>query len=301
MKNIKIIMKYLSENVAHILSLCDDLANIDEVRLRINKPLVVTKKGLPYILSTQGKYIKNPANSYIIKENDIDYSFKKACNYSWHSYEREISNGFLTIEGGNRVGICGCAVSGINCDEISTLKYISSLNFRVAREVRGCSDKIAELFGGGQLSSLLIVGAPSSGKTTLIRDLTRKLSENYAISLIDERNEISATLKGVAQNDVGINTDIFANYPKKVAIETAIRVMSPQILVCDEISKYDIAYIEQAINCGCKLICTVHSGSIEEVLQKEFIKTLVEKNAFKNIVFLGNKEKTGEVLDIKTC
>ncbi len=308
-KNVHRIINYFPKEISELFLINDEfyLEKIDEIRLRIEKPISVVKKGEVYYLGKNGVISKETANCYKTNRTEMEYIFSKICNYSIHSFEREIKEGFITIDGGNRVGICGTAVTNRNSsneDFITTVKNISALNFRVAREIINSSYEIFNEIFKDNLHSLLIIGKPSSGKTTILRDLARKLAEKYVVSVIDERNELSATLEGIAQNDLGASSDIFSLYPKKIAMEIAIKVMSPNILICDEISYKDYKAIENAMNCGVKIISTIHGNSIEEVLAKPFMKGLLGYKGnsvfgYEYGVLLDGGINTGKIIDIR--
>lgn len=240
---------------------------ITEIRLRANRPAAVSiNNGIRYI-TADGQLTYNPEFGVTADIGDLRTSFEAVCQYSVHSFRREITEGFVTVRGGHRAGFCGTPV--MSGDSIENVKNIGSLNFRIAREVKGCAE---ELFGRAfrdGLCSLLIAGAPSSGKTTLLRDTARLLGKRYRVALIDERGELAAVTNGVPQNDVGINTDVFDGYGKPAGIMTALRVMSPQIIVCDEIgSEEDFKALYQAANSGVCVAATVHASSGEELKRR---------------------------------
>lgn len=270
-------LKKLSEN---------ELLKIDEIRLRSQRPVSLSVGRQDVILDA------------VAEPEDIEHVFKASFSYSLHSYSKELAAGYITTKGGNRVGLCGTAVLSQERYQVDTLKYISSVNIRVARELKGCADTIvSECFSDGPCG-LLLIGAPSSGKTTCLRDICRRLGESYKISLIDELNEISATHKNIAQNDVGRLTDIFVGYPKHVGVSTAVRVMSPRAVVVDEIgSDEDGRALEYALHSGVRLITAVHGVSLEDVLKKPVIKRLVENGAFTKAAVLGADRKP-KVFDI---
>ena len=198
-------------------------------------------------------------------------------------YKRqELAQGYITTKGGNRVGICGTAVTGTNAGhEVDTIKYVSSINIRIAREKRGCAEKLYKTCLQSGASNILIIGPPSSGKTTLLRDVARLLGSHMKISLIDEQNEISFTFRNQAQNDVGSLTDVFVGYPKHTGISTAVRVMSPRAIIADEIgSDEDLEALRYAVHSGVKLITAIHGTSYKEALKKRIVRELADENVF---------------------
>lgn len=246
-----------------------ELEQIDEIRLRVDRPVSLSVGSKDVLLNTMAK------------AEDIEHTFKTSFSYSMHSYSKELSLGYITTRGGNRVGICGTAVITNDKYTVETLKYISSINIRIAREIKGSADEIISKCFPDCLCGVLIIGPPSSGKTTVLRDITRQLGNAHKISLIDELNEISATHRNLAQNDVGRFTDVFVGYPKHLGVSAAVRVMSPRAIVVDEIgSEEDGRALEYALHSGVRLITAVHGGSFEDAEKKPVIKKLLSEGAF---------------------
>lgn len=271
---------------------------IQEIRLRLGKKLTVTLFGKEYFVTCDGRLSVTANEGVDVFFEDIDITYKRAFRNSLHSYHREIANGYITADGGNRIGFCGTAVlNSTDNYSVETVKHISSVNIRIAREVFGAGEDIfAKAFSNGP-SSLIIGGPPACGKTTVLRDLCRILGGKYRLSLIDERNEISASKDGLAQNSVGEMTDIFNSYNKLEGIMTAVKVMSPMILVCDEIgAKGDAAALEYAVNSGVKLIATCHAGSFEEMKKRPGVSKLMKEKVFDYAAILGTGSMCGQLL-----
>ena len=229
-------------------------ADIAEIRLRAGRCAAA--------VTVSGKIIPCSA---LFSEKDIADCFAELCRYSVHSYSREIAEGFITLDGGHRVGLCGTAV--MSGGAVVSVKDISSLNIRIAREVRGCAEELYGRFFAGGLCSLLLAGRPMSGKTTLLRDLSRMLGEKYRVALIDSRNELSASVRGLPTLDVGENTDVLCGYTKSAGIMTALRSLSPDVIICDEIGD-DYDAVEQCLFCGVKVIAAAHAGSLSELSRR---------------------------------
>lgn len=256
----------------------------EEVRIRIGQPICIRNHKKEVFLSS------------IIKTEDILKILENFCNNSIYSVQNEINSGFITIKGGHRVGIVGTCV--FENDSIKNIKYISSLNIRVAREVLGCSTKILSLIiNKKNFNNTLILSPPGCGKTTIIRDMIRQLSNGneicnaYNIGLVDERSEIAAMYRGNPQNDIGRRTDVMNNCHKSIGMKMLIRSMGPQIIATDEIggSKDEEAMFE-AVYSGVKLLLTAHGEKISDVS-----KNIVDSKVFKNIVVLKNVNKPGEL------
>lgn len=270
---------------------------IQEIRLRLARKLTAAVFGKEYFVTENGRLMSDSNNAMDITVEDIDFTYKRALGNSLHSYQREISRGYITTEGGNRVGFCGTAV--LNASEnyrIETIKHISSVNIRIAREVFGAGQNIFQRTFSDGPASLIIAGPPSSGKTTVLRDICRLLGSSTRISLIDERNEISATKCGCPQNSIGATTDVFNSYNKYEGIMTAVKVMSPVVLVCDEIgSKEDAKALEYALNSGVKLIATCHAASYDELKRRPVVSKLIKDKAFDYGAILGTGSMCGQL------
>ena len=230
----------------------------------------------------------------------ITDTFNRLCCYSVHSHLGSIVNGYITMQGGHRAGIVGTAVRN-SMGEVTSIRDISGINIRVSREVIGCSDSIIENLYSNQAVSCIIAGPPSSGKTTVLRDLVRRLSTNvygkaYKISVIDERQEIACMNGGIAQNDIGINSDVLSCYPKKQAIMTAIKTMSPDIIAVDEVGENsEIEAIRLGVNSGVKFIVTIHACDYEEIIFRPQIEMLLNTYSFDKLILLNTGENLGSV------
>ena len=295
------VFDYLSP---HILSAVlnipkTELDSLREIRLRLGRKLTVTAGAKEYYLRSCGSLSLSPQNAVDVSVQDIEYTYTRALKSSFHSFAREITAGYVTISGGSRIGFCGIAVlDPKNSYCVENVKDISCINIRISREITGCADELFNAYFAGAPQSLLIAGPPSSGKTTLLRDLTRQLGDKSTVSLIDERNEIASVFAAKPQNDVGAKTDVFTSYNRFEGIMTAVRVMSPIYLVCDEIgSREDLRALEYAVNSGVRLVATCHGACIKDVCRKPVIKKLLKLGAFDSIVLLGTGKSCGRVID----
>lgn len=264
---------------------------IEEIKLRSNKPLMIKIGQENYVLD------------YIVKQQEILQAFERICENSIYSYRRQICDGYITIRGGNRVGIVGSAV--IDNGQVMNINYISSLNFRIARQKIGCSDSIIEEiidYSNNSIYNTLIVSPPGCGKTTLLRDIIRNISNGIdrigfkgkTVGVVDERGEIAAMYKGIPQNDIGIRTDVVDNMPKPEAMRVLVRSMCPDVIACDEIGSIeDINAIDYAMCSGVKGIFTAHGRNIDEVNQNPELSKLLNKHIFQRIILL-NPEKRGD-------
>ena len=270
---------------------------IQEIRLRLARKLTATVFGKEYFVTPSGRLMTDSTDSVDVTQEDIEFTYRQAFGNSLHSYQREISRGYITTEGGNRIGFCGTAVLNSNEDyRIETVKHISSINIRIAREIYGSGQAIFQKAFSSGPASLIIAGPPSSGKTTILRDICRLLGSSTRISLIDERNEISATKDGCPQNSIGAMVDVFNSYNKYDGIMTAVKVMSPVILICDEIgSKEDAKALEYALNSGVKLIATCHASDYDDLKRRSVISKLLKDKAFDYGAILGVGSMCGQL------
>ncbi len=274
------------------------LSTAQEIRLRVNRPLSIVCPQVTYYLTSNGGLVSTPIKNtmLMVSRADIADTFHNICNYSVYTRQNEIINGFITVQGGHRAGICGTAV--VSDGKITNIRDISSINLRIAREYKGCAEKLYQKIGSFD-KGVLICGAPCSGKTTVLRDLARILSnDNKIVSLIDERGELAGTTTGMFQNDIGM-CDVYDGYKKSEAILQSIRSMAPDIIICDEIgSQDDIKAVEQSVNCGVAIIATLHASSEHEIKQRDNIQKLLKTGAFSKIIFLANKNSPGEIVKI---
>lgn len=263
-------------------------AGLREIRLRAGRAVRLYHGGTEEELSGFGC-----ASPQLLQE-----ILRAVCEDSIHSYARELREGFITLRGGHRVGFCGTAVRGNGT--VETVKYVSGFNFRLARSVYGCADALYQSVCADRLCNLLIIGAPGSGKTTVLRDLCRQLGNRVRVAVSDERGELAAVYHGLPQNDVGLMTDVLDGYPKGEGLMTAIRVLSPQVLVCDEISgAADTDALLCAVHAGVSVVATAHAGSIEEVHRRPDLAPLFAADVFSSIALLGTGSAVGTVVQMK--
>lgn len=262
----------------------DMLTDVEEIRLRINKPVIF-------------KYMdKEKLLEYILSKEELNICFEAICNNSVYAFQNEIANGFITIFGGHRVGICGKPL--YKEGKIYSMKEISGINIRVARQIVGCSNKLVpEILIDNKFTDTLIISPPGIGKTTILRDLIRKISNlGNNVGVVDERSEIAATYKGVAQNDIGIRTDVMDEVLKSDGITMLVRTMKPDFIATDEIgTDKDIEAILYAVNAGVKIIATAHGSCMEDLKRRVKLYDLMKQGIFKKIVFL-KKNREFEVV-----
>jgi stage III sporulation protein AA len=290
--------RYMNESISRTSE--DKLINLNEIRIRINRP-IIARSTKEYILDNNG-FVESSSAPIIAEMTDLNTIFNSAVRHSPYAYNDEIKNGYVTLKGGHRVGICGRAVHNSNNQTISTIKNISSLNIRISKEILTAAKEImAYITEEGKLLNTLIISAPSCGKTTVLRDIIRRLSDGidcdvHNVAIADERGEVASCFNGVSQNDVGSRTDVLDAVIKAEGIMNLIRSMSPMVVATDEVGTYeDAKALKAASLCGVKILCTAHAYDIEDMLiDRDTIKKEI-CSLFDRIVVLQNLIKPGQI------
>ncbi len=294
------LINYFGKNIKEIFLKIEEVEfeEIDEIRIRLEKGIVFRRGNEEKFLYKDASLKKffNRQALYIPSEEDISQTLQAMSEYSIYALEQEIKNGFLTLNGGFRVGIVGRAV--IEDEKIKTIRNISSLNLRIAKEIKGCSRKIMPYILDNELKSTIIISSPNCGKTTMLRDIVKNISdEGYNVGLVDERSEIAGSYMGKPQLDVGIRTDVYDRCKKTQGMLLLLRSMAPDIIAVDEIGQEDdVLAIEKIANSGVKLICTAHSFDIKDFMQKVSMDRLIKKQIFKRFIVL-KRENNKPIVD----
>ena len=288
------ILKYFPDKLQNAINeqIKEKKEFLEEIRIRVNKPVILKFNEFEQI------------TRYLVNSEEILDILQAICENSIYSYQKQISEGFVTLKGGHRVGITGSCV--IENGKIININYINSLNFRISREIKECSKEILEYIldlKNNTIYNTIIVSPPGSGKTTLLKDIVRQVSngikfknfEGLNVGVVDERGEIANLYKGVPQNDIGIKTDVIENVSKATGMKMLIRSMAPQVIVADEIgNKDDIDAINFSVCSGCKGIFTAHGYNFEDIIVNPVLKNLIDRHLFEIIIFLDSK-KRGEI------
>ncbi len=299
------ITKILSGKLRRILELTElNFELLQELRLRIHEPFIIIYDGKEFFLSEQGHLEQDYQLGYIVNGTDIKETIEYISSFSLYAYEDEIRQGFITVQGGHRIGLAGKVV--LEQGRIKNLKHISFVNIRMSHEKRGCGSSILPyIFSDNKICHTLVISPPGCGKTTLLRDIVRLVSDGdverpgISVGVVDERSEIGACYRGIPQNDIGRRTDILDCCPKAEGMLMMIRSMSPALIAVDEIGKReDIDALAYVMNCGCQILATVHGSSIDDVKNKPILRKLVEEKMFKRYVVLSGNEKPGVVENI---
>lgn len=270
-----------------------EYGRLEEIRLRVGKPIIVKLHEGEVFLDGKGRFTKTETASYRMDQKSLQDILNCICHDSVYAFEDEVRQGFLTVPGGHRVGIAGQIVTEED-GRIRTMKHIASMNIRIAHEVKGAADTVMPfLYEGGRLCNTLIISPPGCGKTTLLRDMIRQISdgtkwgEGMTVGVVDERSEIAGSYMGFPQNDVGIRTDVLDACPKVYGMMMLIRSMAPRVVAIDELgSREEVLAIRQASACGCSLLATIHGFDLQEIKQKEHMADLLKEGMFSRYIVM---------------
>lgn len=310
------ILKYLPEEMeAAIKKASPKWEKAEEIRFRVGKPLLFYMDNREYILMKDGRLIEEnkekSSRPYLTQAGEIRVILDRISKHSLYACQEEIRQGYFTLEGGHRAGFAGKVV--VENRNVKTMKYISFCNIRIAHEKKGCAKEILpRILKKGRLCHTLIVSPPGCGKTTLLRDMIRMISDGFSyrdedmgkmtyfpgitVGVADERSEIGAAVRGVPTNDLGMRTDLLDGVPKAEGIFMLLRSMAPRVIGVDEIgSQEDFFAVRQAKNSGCVILATAHGNSREEIEKKPLFGTFLEEQIFDRYVVLSARKGKGTV------
>lgn len=269
----------------------EDLEGLQEIRFRVGQPILIKWHSREYGLGEKG--ICSPETAYQLTEEDLKRLLQCMSDFSLYALEDELRQGFLTIEGGHRIGLTGKAV--LEQGKVKTLKEINGMNMRIAHEVIGCSNKVMPyIVSREKVYHTLIISPPGCGKTTLLRDIIRQLSDGfsgygpYTVGVVDERSELAACYRGIPQNHLGMRTDVLDGVPKVEGMYMLLRSMAPQVIAVDELGKEaDYKALMEVFGAGVSVICTVHGTDVRSCQKRLHLGGFIEKGFFERIIVLS--------------
>jgi len=286
---------YLDTETYHQLIKTFNFADINEIRMRVNQKLIIVIKNKKF-------YLKNDMGDYIIvSKSMIDNFISRASENSIYACNDNIVNGYLTLKHGIRVGLCGNVVT--DNGKVVTLKEFQAVNIRIPHLIRNCSVPAYDyIVKDDYINNTLIISAPGSGKTTFLKDLVyqlynRGISKNVLIA--DERNEICSVVNGEPSENLGSFCDVYSNCSKKFAFKNGIRSMRPDVIITDELDlDNDLDCLLEAMNCGVKVIATIHASDISQLRRKKGFEYILENKFFNRFIVLKDTKGPGTLTNI---
>lgn len=283
------IIKYLPNSIVNPLNLLDKniLCSLQEIRIKRNMPAILVISNSTYFLKNNGEITALPNENVIVTEcKQFEEIFLKMCDYSVYSKSEGLMDGYITLSCGARVGVCSSAIyeNGV----LISNRDITSLSIRIPRQCLGCSIKAIDDMK--DMKSVIVAGPPNSGKTTFLRDMAYQISSGYngffkKVTLIDSRNEFAGKIGNEFSLSVGYNTDVLTGYSKAKGIEIAIRSLSPNVIVCDEIAnELEIEQIAFGFSCGVDFFLSVHGNKTDS----KMINSLMLLGNFSHILLFDN-------------
>lgn len=305
------VLEYLDCELKEILENIDIelISKIEEIRLRVGKPLMICIGGEDLYIGKDSKSYKeiNSKDIYMVNLENINSTFQKISNYSVYSIQEELKQGFITIRGGHRIGLIGKAI--YNESKLISIKNISSINVRISKEIIGASNEVMKYVRKNLdcIYNTLIISPPKCGKTTMLRDIIRNISngskdrgiKGLKVGVVDERSELAAMHMGQPQNDLGLRTDILDACYKYDGMMILLRSMSPDVIATDEIGhSSDIKAIYEAMKSGVKVVSTAHGEDLEDIKNKLNLKDIIENKIFERIIILDNSKGVGTIKSV---
>ncbi|MFC3882874.1 stage III sporulation protein AA [Bacillus songklensis] len=289
------ILRMLPKDLADISSkfVNGDSGSLEEIRIRVGRPLEFIVKGKAHFYPC------------LASEEDAKFILNKLSQFSIYMIEEELKKGYVTIEGGHRIGLAGKVITENGA--VKVIRDVTSFNIRVAKEKKGIAVPLISYLYEEKWLNTIILGPPQTGKTTMIRDLARIISSGMEqkgispikVGVVDERSEIAGCVKGVPQHTFGPRIDVLDACPKAEGMMMMIRSMSPDVIIVDEVGRQeDCDAVSEAIHAGVRLMMTIHGYNIEDLCKRPSLKALLDSQSFERFVVLSNERGPGTIRQI---
>lgn len=295
-QTLPLLLRYLPSSIRRLLIHVNS-HKLEEIRLRLGRPLCIYLSDTCHYIAPDASLLPAPQGAYTVTRADMEHAFELICEGSVYALEQQISQGFVTVRGGHRIGIVGKAV--MQGGHVSYIKEISGLNYRFARQIPGAADRVMpSVLDNGRIKNTLLIAAPQCGKTTMLRDMARQLSgQGKKVCIIDERSEIAGMANGISGYELGAQCDVLDACPKAVGMMMALRAMSPQVIITDEIGQEeDMQAIRSALSCGVSVITSIHGESRQSIGTRPNASALL--NLFDCVVTLSKRCGSGTIEEV---
>ncbi len=280
---------------------------LEEIRMRTDKPLILQNYNTEWFIGNDGRLTENYCDCFVVNQDDIRNTIELMSENSIYAYQDEVKNGYITIKGGHRVGLSGRVIA--DGAAIRNIKDISGINIRLSNQLIGCSDNVLPYIIKNEkdIYNTLVISPPQCGKTTLLRDIARALSngserfgfKGVKVGIVDERSELAACVKGIPQNNVGIRTDVLDSCPKSIGMRMIIRSMSPKVVITDEIGNDgDRDAVHSVMNAGVRIVASAHGYNVSELKSRREVLRMIEEKVFERYIVLGCSRGPGTLYEV---